>query len=227
MRRVVAVSPPRLLHNPKNPRPLWIRTTSKHAYCGIRMYSLTMYAVDSVSTSFTIRSLTLPPPSPSLFSCCCSCSLLNANPRPDGEGGRRRTTGDERNVVAVSECADGDSTSTCSLPSWRRRRRRRPAGFDLSPTTAAGGGAQRGKKIFSAPAPLVRPASALATARVPASATAAAALPSSLALEGGSVLSSEPVDALPLLSVLLNSVGVRSAVSRLSASPSPSSPSPS
>ena len=154
MRRVVAVSPPRLLHNPKNPRPLWIRTTSKHAYCGIRMYSLTMYAVDSVSTSFTIRSLTLPPPSPSLFSCCCSCSLLNANPRPDGEGGRRRTTGDERNVVAVSECADGDSTSTCSLPSWRRRRRRRPAGFDLSPTTAAGGGAQRGKKIFSAPAPL-------------------------------------------------------------------------
>ena len=88
------------------------------------------------------------------FSCCCSCSLLNANPRPDGEGGRRRTTGDERNVVAVSECADGDSTSTCSLPSSRRRRRRRPAGFDLSPTTAAGGGAQRGKKIFSAPAPL-------------------------------------------------------------------------
>ena len=30
------------------------------------------------------------------------------------------------------------------------------------------------------------------------------------------MLSSEPVDALPLLSVLLNSVGVRSAVSRLS-----------
>ena len=185
MRRVVAVSPPRLLHNPTNPRPLWIRTTSKHAYCGIRMYSLTMYSVDSVSTSFTIRSLTLPPRSPpSLFSSCCSCSLLNANPRPDGEGGRRRTTGDERNVVAVSECADGDSTSTCSLPSWRRRlSRRRPAGFDLSPTTAAGG-AQRGKKIFSAPAPLVRPASALATARVPAPQQPPPSLPPSRWREG-------------------------------------------
>ena len=155
MRRVVAVSPPRLLHNPKNPRPLWIRTTSKHAYCGIRVYSLTMYVLgrfclhfihNPLSHSATTITLTF-------FSCCCSCSLLNANPRPDGEGGRRRTTGDERNVVAVSECADGDSTSTCSLPSSRRRRRRRPAGFDLSPTTAAGGGAQRGKKIFSTPAP--------------------------------------------------------------------------
>ena len=121
---------------------------------------------------------------PHFFSCCCSCSLLNANPRPDGEGGRRRTTGDERNVVAVSECADGDSTSTCSLPSSRRRRRR-PAGFDLSPTTAAGG-AQRGKKIFSAPAPPapVRPASALATARVPAPQRPPPSLPPSRWREG-------------------------------------------
>ena len=128
------------------------------------------------------------------FSCCCSCSLLNANPRPDGEGGRRRTTGDERNVVAVCECADGDSTSTCSLPSSRRRRRR-PAGFDLSPTTAAGGGAQRGKKIFSAPAPL-RPSGVRARHSQSASQRHSGRRPPFLPRVGGSVLS-EPVDALP------------------------------
>ena len=131
---------------------------------------------------------------PHFFS-CCSCSLLNANPRPDGEGGRRRTTGDERNVVAVSECADGDSTSTCSLPSSRRRRRRRPAGFDLSPTTAAGGGAQRGKKIFSAPAPL-RPSGVRARHSQSASQRHSGRRPPFLPRVGGSVLS-EPVDALP------------------------------